>query len=77
MKVKPFWFCFLGGGKGKRAYISKEEALQRQIMEEEERKELLEEKKKYVTTNKYVEEVARDRLGFLYPDEVLLQEKTD
>ncbi|MBQ7174310.1 MAG: septum formation initiator [Lachnospiraceae bacterium] len=60
-----------------RAYIEREQALERQISDEEQRTEILNERKKYVTTKQYIEEVARDKLGLLNPDEVLLKEKDD
>ncbi len=60
-----------------RAYIEREQALERQISDEEQRTEVLNERKKYVTTKQYIEEVARDKLGLLNPDEVLLKEKED
>ena len=60
-----------------RAYIQREQALERQISDEEQRTEILNERKKYVTTKQYIEEVARDKLGLLNPDEVLLKEKED
>ncbi len=60
-----------------RAYIEREQALERQISDEEQRTEILNERKKYVTTKQYIEEVVRDKLGLLNPDEVLLKEKDD
>jgi len=58
-------------------YIMREESLKRQIREEEERTKALEERKKYITTKQYIEEIAREKLGLLNPDEVLLKEKED
>lgn len=63
--------------KQQEAYIQRELTLERQISDEEQRTELLNERKKYVTTKQYIEEVARDKLGLLNPDEVLLKEKED
>jgi len=57
------------------AYIQREKTLEHLISEEEQRTVLLNERKKYVTTKQYIEEVARDKLGLLNPDEVLLKEK--
>lgn len=47
--------------------------LEAQIAQEEERAKELEEFEKYTKTKKYMEEVARERLGLVYPDEILVQ----
>ena len=46
-----------------------------QIEEEEQRSKDIEELGKYVQTKKYVEEVAKERLGLVYPDEILFKAK--
>lgn len=48
-------------------------ALEEQIAQEEQRKKDLEELEKYTKTKKYMEEVAREKLGLVYPDEILVQ----
>lgn len=55
--------------------IAKEQMLEKQIREEQSRTEELKEKKTYVKTDEYIEEVARDKLGLINPDEVLFKEK--
>lgn len=55
-------------------YAAREEILERQIAEEQERTETLLEQKKYVKTDEYIEEVAREKLGLINPDEVLFKE---
>jgi len=55
------------------AYQLREEQLMAQLEEEHERTEEIEELKKYVQTKKYVEEVAKERLGLVYEDEVLFK----
>jgi cell division protein DivIC len=40
---------------------------------EEQRKEDLEELEKYMKTKKYMEEVAKTKLGLVYPNEILIQ----
>ncbi|HIT66921.1 MAG TPA: septum formation initiator family protein [Candidatus Merdisoma merdipullorum] len=55
------------------AYQQQEEELLAQISEEEERTQEIEELKKYVQTKKYVEEVAKERLGLVYEDEILFK----
>ncbi len=47
--------------------------LEQQLIEQEERKSELEEYKKYVQTKKFVEEVAKDKFGLLYPDEIVFK----
>jgi cell division protein FtsB len=55
------------------AYQEKEQTLTQQIEEEQERTEEIEELKKYTQTKKYVEEVAREKLGLVYEDEIIIQ----
>ena len=55
-------------------YILREQALEADIADEEARRKTLEERKKYVTTDRSIKEVAKERLGLLDPDEVLLKE---
>ena len=43
--------------------------------QEEQRSKDIEELGKYVQTKKYVEEVAKERLGLVYPDEILFKAK--
>ena len=59
------------------AYIQREEALSRDIEAEEKRTAELKEKKKYVTTDIYIKEVAREKLGLLSSDEILLKESNN
>lgn len=54
-------------------YQSRMNELNTKIEEEQKRTEEIEEYKEYVTTDEYVEEVARDKLGLVYDDEVLLK----
>ena len=53
--------------------IEKEEELTRQIEAENERTEELKELKKYTKTKKYAEEVAKEKLGLVYDDEIVFQ----
>jgi cell division protein DivIC len=47
--------------------------LESQIEAEEKKSEELEEYKKYVQTKKYAEEVAKDKLGLVYEDEIIFK----
>lgn len=57
------------------AYIAKEAALTEQIQAEKDRTEELRERSKYVTTKKYIEEIAREKLGLIYEDEIIFKAK--
>ena len=54
-------------------YIEKEQAILSRVAQEEERARTLEEYRVYVQTKQYVEEVAREKLGLVDPDEILLK----
>ncbi len=60
-----------------KAYIEREATLTREIEEEEQRTKTLNERKKFVATNQYIQEVAKEKLGLLNPDEVLIKAKED
>ncbi len=55
-------------------YAAREEELLRQITLEEQRAEKLVDLETYTKTKKYVEEVAKDKLGLVYEDEIIFQE---
>lgn len=56
-------------------YRQREEELMAQIQKEEERTQEIEELRIYVRTKKYAEEVAKERLGLVYKDEILFKAK--
>lgn len=56
-------------------YDAREAELNQLITQEEERTERLEEKKRYIQTKQYIEEVAKEKFGLVYPDEVILKKK--
>lgn len=58
-------------------YIEREATLNRETEEEELRTKTLNERKKYVATNQYIQEVAKEKLGLLNPDEVLIKARED
>jgi cell division protein FtsB len=53
----------------KMLYRQKEQALEEQIAAELERQKEIEEQEKYTHTKKYVEEMARKKLGLIYANE--------
>ena len=54
-------------------YQQKEAQLLAEIEAEEQRAEEIEDLKKYVQTKKYVEDVAKERLGLVYENEILFK----
>ncbi|MCR5509181.1 MAG: septum formation initiator family protein [Lachnospiraceae bacterium] len=59
--------------KKRNAYIDRKMNLEKQIESENERAEELVEYEKYTKTAAYVEEVAKDKLGLVYEDEIVFQ----
>ncbi|MCR5788759.1 MAG: septum formation initiator family protein [Lachnospiraceae bacterium] len=59
--------------KKQNAYIEREETLQSLIEQEKKRSEDLVEYEIYTKTSKYVEEVAKERLGLVYGDEIIFE----
>ena len=55
-------------------YETRIDALETQIETEEARTEEIEEFKKYTTTRKYIEEVAKEKLGLVYPGEIIFKD---
>ncbi len=54
-------------------YQIREEALMQQLEQEKNRANELEEYRVYVQTKQYIEEVAKQKLGLVKPDEILLK----
>ena len=59
------------------SYITREERLTEQIESQENRTKELNEYKVYVKTKQYIEEVAKEKLGLVNPDEIILKESDD
>lgn len=57
------------------AYQEKEKILIEQIEEEEKRSEEIAEYEKYTKTKKYIEEVARDKLGLVHEGEIIFKDE--
>lgn len=49
------------------------EQLQLALEQENQKSALLSEKRAYMQTDRYIEDIARDILGLVYPDEILLK----
>ena len=54
---------------------NKYQKISAQIEEAQDEHKKLEEKEEYMKTKKYVEEVARNQLGLVYPDEIVIRPK--
>ena len=57
------------------AYTARQEELQKQIDKEQQRSEEIEEYRKYTQTKKFAEEVAKDKLGLVYDDEIVFKQE--
>ena len=55
------------------SYEKKIAQLEEEKAEEEKRTEEIEEYRAYVQTKKYIEQEARDKLGLVYPDEIVFE----
>ena len=56
-------------------YTAKQVKLEDQIADEEDRKEEIEQFRKYTQTKKYAEEVAKEKLGLVYEDEIIFKQE--
>ncbi|MBQ4559176.1 MAG: septum formation initiator family protein [Tyzzerella sp.] len=59
--------------KKNQGYKAQETELQKQLEEEKARAEEIDELEKYVGTDEYIEDVAKDKLGLVYPNEILFK----
>ena len=57
----------------KRALEKQKSELEEQLQTEEERSAELEDQRAYMQTVRYIEEIAREVLGLVYPDETILR----
>lgn len=54
-------------------YMAQEAELERQLQQEEERAVEIEELEAYVGTDEYIEDVAKEKLGLINPNEILFK----
>ena len=54
-------------------YMAQEAELEAQIQDERDRAEEIDELEEYVGTDEYVEDVAKEKLGLVYPNEILFE----
>ncbi len=56
---------------------AKEVSLQQQLEQEQKRSEEVAEYEKYTETRKYIEDTARDKLGLVYPGEIIFKNENN
>jgi cell division protein DivIC len=56
-------------------YKAQERELSAQLESEQERREAIQAYEEYVTTPEYIEEIAKTKLGLIYPNEIIFKEK--
>ncbi len=56
-------------------YTVKQEQLEEKISDEEQRQQEIQEFRKYTQTKKYAEEVAKEKLGLVYEDEIIFKQE--
>ncbi len=59
--------------KKDKAYAAKEAELKERLGEEKNRSDELDDLEEYVGTDEYIEDIARDKLGLLDPNEILFK----
>lgn len=57
----------------KETYVKREQYLLEKIEEQNARSEEIEEYRKYMQTKQYVEDMAKSKLGLVYPDEIIFE----
>ncbi len=58
-------------------YQKREQDLQAQLESEQQRQEELKEYEEYVTTEEYIEQAAKSKLGLVNPNEIIFKEKEE
>ena len=58
-------------------YAAREKELEEQIQEQAQESEALSQEEEYIKTKEYVEEIAKTKLGLVYPDEILLKPNSE
>ena len=61
--------------KKKENYLAQEAKLEEQLLQEDERAEEIEELETYVGTDEYIEDVAKEKLGLIYSNEIIFKAK--
>lgn len=56
-----------------KAYNAQVEELQSQLAEEEAKTKEIDELEKYVGTDEYIEEIAKEKMGLVYPNEIIFK----
>lgn len=56
-------------------YLAKEETLKSQLEEEKERSDEIKDYEKYTKTQKFIEDIAKSKLGLVYDNEIVFKKK--
>lgn len=56
-------------------YLAKEKALEAELEEEKERAKELEDYEEYTKTDKFIEDIAKSKLGLVYKNEIIFKKK--
>lgn len=64
---------YLAKSRYRTEYVPQLEEAQERVQEQEEKKQELERFELYMDTQQYIEEIAREKLGLIYPDEIILK----
>ncbi len=54
-------------------YEARKQQLEERIEQQQQVQQELQERAKYVQTKKYIEEIAKSKLGLVYPDEIIFK----
>lgn len=79
--IVVFILCLVLGHSKKAAALKERElarqkaAYEEQLLAEEERQKLLEEETAYRQTKQYIEELAREKMGLVRPEEIILRQE--
>lgn len=63
----------IGLNEERTAYAEQMSEVQQEFSNEQDRTKDLEEQKAYMKTKKYIEEIAREKLGLVYKDEIIFK----
>ncbi len=63
--------------KNKKALEIQYSELEEKLQDEQERSELLKDRAAYMQTTRYIEEIARERLGLVYKEEIIFRPEAE
>ncbi len=63
--------------KDKKALETQYSELEEKLQDEQDRAEILKDRAAYMQTTRYIEEIARERLGLVYEEEIIFRPETE